>query len=122
METNCKELIAKSEANWSLALGLKDDGQYNAAANRFYYSVFQIVKVYAIKIGEMTLEEQTGVHAKARNIVRKDDKKLGRIYGTAEEIRVTADYLLEDVSKNDLDSTFVKDIQDLRDHYKKLVA
>ena len=122
METNCQKLIDKSEENWNLAMDLCSGGKYNAAANRFYYSIFQVVKVYAIKKGKMKLEDRKGVHGIAKDLVKSEDKKLGRIYGDAENYRATADYLLEDVSKNDLDSTFINDVQTLRDHYKRACA
>ena len=103
-------------------MDLRSEGWYNAAANRFYYSIFQVVKVYAIKKGKMKLEDRKGVHGIAKGLVKSEDKKLGRIYGDAENYRATADYLLEDVSKNDLDSTFINDVQTLRDHYKRACA
>ena len=103
-------------------MDLHSEGRYNAAANRFYYSIFQVVKVYAIKKGKMKLEDRKGVHRIAKDLVKSEDKKLGRIYGDAENYRATADYLLEDVSKNDLDSTFINDVQTLRDHYKRACA
>ncbi|MBQ2632543.1 MAG: HEPN domain-containing protein [Kiritimatiellae bacterium] len=120
MKPGCESLLGKSKENFDLALELKEDGRLNAAANRFYYSAFQAVKAYAVSTGKMRIDENSGVHYKVKQIATDEDKKYRDVMEDACTLRVTADYLAEDIQDYELSSKFQNDIQEIHDHFKTL--
>ena len=114
-------LIEKSDANWELANQLRKDGMFDAAANRFYYSLFQAVKAYAIKIKKMAESDSTGVHSQALRLV-KDDKEDSDTFSLAMSLRKSADYLYYQTTASDLCHDFVYKADLLRTHYKNRAA
>ena len=114
-------LIEKSDANWELANQLRKDGMLDAAANRFYYSLFQAVKAYAIKIKKMTESDSTGVHSQALRLV-KEEKEDSVTFRRAMSLRQSADYLYNQTTQSDLCLDFVHKAELLRAHYKKRAA
>lgn len=113
-------MLCKSKANFDLALDLKENGKFNAAANRFYYSVFQAVKAYAVLKGKMGMDDRNDVHATASEIVKNTEKKYHRTIRDACNLRIKSDYLKEDVGKNELDLNFVSQMQSMRDCFESL--
>lgn len=120
MKQACSNLLAKSKENFGIAIDLKDNGKYNAAANRFYYSIFQAVKAYAVEKGKMRVDERNGVHPMAKQIAKDEDKRYYNLMEDAYEMRTRADYLIEDVDQNELGQDFQRKAQDMRDHFEKL--
>lgn len=113
-------MLCKSKANFDLALELKENGKFNAAANRFYYSVFQAVKAYAVLKGKMGMDDRNDVHATASEIVKNTEKQYHRTIRDACNLRIKSDYLKEDVGKNELDLNFVSQMQSMRNHFETL--
>jgi uncharacterized protein (UPF0332 family) len=120
MKQACSKLLAKSKANFGIAIDLKDKGEYNAAANRFYYSIFQAVKAYAVEKGKMRVGERDHVHPKAKQIAKDEDERYFDLMEDAYEMRTKADYLSEDVEQNELNMDFLSKAQDMRDHFERL--
>lgn len=120
MKDGCENLLCKSKANFDLALDLKENGKFNAAANRFYYSVFQAVKAYAVSKGEMEMDARNDVHATASAIVKNTERRYHRTIREACNMRIKSDYLKEDVGKSELDLNFVSQLQSMRDHFETL--
>ena len=110
-------LIEKSDANWELADQLRESGMLDAAANRFYYSLFQAVKAYAIKAQKMTEADHTDVHSKILRLI-KDDREDANTFRLAMSLRRTADYLYGKTTESDLCHDFVYKADLLRNHYK----
>ncbi len=117
----CPTLIAKSDENWDLANQLRSDGKYDAAANRFYYSLFQAVKAYAIKTGKMKEEDNISVHSVAKGIIREDHEDY-RLFGDAMEMRERGDYQSDHVAASEFPIDFVHKAELLRNHYRKLAV
>lgn len=118
MKFGCAELIKKSKDNMDVAIELADDKKFNAAANRLYYSLFQVAKAYAVAKGEMTIGDGEDVHRKIRNIVTNLVEAEGRfedVYEDALALRKKADYTPNDVTGNDFDVNFRTRASDLRE-------
>ena len=99
-------LAAKSTQTWVEGKECLNQGHINAAASRLYYAVFQSVKGYAIHKGEMTMDDDNGVHRTVLNIVyggggkgKYYRRKLNELF----QLRVIADYKPEPVNKADLE-------------------
>ena len=120
MKSESESLLAKSKENFELALDLKDDEKYNAAANRFYYSIFQALKAYAVEKGKMRIEERERVHTTAKQIAKDEDKSYRDIMEDAYELRTKADYLSENVERYELTQDFQNKAQSMRDHFERL--
>lgn len=120
MKPGSQSLLSKSKENFDLALELKENRRFNAAANRFYYSAFQAIKAYAVEKGKMQMEEDSGVHKKVKQIAKDEDKKYRDIMEDAYNFRVTADYLAEDIQDYELTQKFQNDIQEIHDHFEAL--
>lgn len=120
MKAGCESLLRKSNENFGLALELKERGMLNAAANRFYYSVFQAVKAYAVAKDKMKMGDDKGVHAQASSVVRETERQYHRTIREACDMRVKADYLEEDISTSELDAHFVSELQSMRDRFESL--
>lgn len=120
MSPECESLLGKSKKNFELALTLKDEDNFDAAANRFYYSVFQAVKAYALAIGRMNTTTKESVHKTAAAVVRDTDKRYYRTMREACELRIKADYLCEGVSKSEMDQHFLNNLQTMRDEFEAM--
>ena len=120
MKPESESLLAKSKENFELALDLKDDEKYNAAANRFYYSIFQAVKAYAVEKGKMSVKESAHVHPKAKQIAKDEDESYFDIMDDAYELRTKADYLAENVEQYELTQDFQNKAQSMREHFESL--
>lgn len=64
-------LLEKAKENLSAASLLYEKEMYNAAANRAYYSVFQIVLNNMLKNGKAEKEQHQNRHIKAVEYMRK---------------------------------------------------
>ena len=117
----CPVLIEKSDENWKLADQLRNDGNCDAAANRLYYSLFQAVKAYAIKVGKMNEGDMVSVHSAAKRIVREDNEDH-RLFGDAMEMRERGDYQSDHVVASEFPLDFVHKAELLRFHYRKLAV
>ena len=71
MSKQNEKLLEKAKENLSAASVLFDHGKYNAAANRAYYSVFQIVFNDMLKNGKAEKEQHQNRHIKAVEYMRK---------------------------------------------------
>lgn len=120
MKPESESLFAKSKENFGLALDLKSMGKYNAAANRFYYSIFQAVKAYAVEKGKMSVEESARVHPKAKQIAKDEDESYFDIMDDAYDMRTKADYLAENVELYELTQDFQNKAQSMREHFESL--
>lgn len=120
MSPECKSLLGKSKKNFELALKLKEENNFDAAANRLYYSVFQAVKAYALAIGRMKINDSEKVHATAAAVVRDTDKRYHRTMREACELRIKADYLCERVSESEMDQHFLNNLQTMRDEFEAM--
>lgn len=120
MRVGCESLLCKSKENFELALDLKKNGKFDAAANRFYYSVFQAVKAYAVSKGKMRMDESDRVHKKAREIVKDDGSEYLDTIEEAHDLRTKADYFPEEVHPYELEQHFIAEIQDMRDRFDAL--
>ena len=114
-------LIEKSDANWKLADQLRKDGHFDAAANRFYYSLFQAVKAYAIKIGKMKETDRNSVHRTAKRIVCEERKDY-KVFGDAMEMRERSDYQSDRIAESEFSQNFLNRADSLRLHYRKLAV
>lgn len=86
-------LIEKSEANWSSAyVLLESERNVNAAANRFYYSVFQAVKAFAVARDGFNPEDHKEVHRKMGEVVGKYESTLKHDFDELLGLRKQADY------------------------------
>ena len=119
-------LCEKSDENWQAFELCRQNGQYNAAANRLYYSVFLAVFDYGTRTQQMDLAE-TGEargsrHVDARNLVgRKLGRKCREAYHDLKWLREVADYRPESVTADDLEEN-EQHASNLRELFLKLKA
>ena len=88
-------MLDKSEENWLAGEQCLNDGRLNAAANRFYYSVFQAVLTYASAKRDYHQTREAKVHTDMGQLVKTVGKKsvyYGRIFVDLRSLRETADY------------------------------
>ena len=114
-------LIEKSDESWELANQLRTDGKFDAAANRYYYSLFQAVKAYAVKVGKMREDEKVSVHLAVKRVIREEHEDV-RVFGDAMEMRERGDYQSDHVADIELSHDFTYKADLLRTHYRKLVV
>ena len=111
-------LKEKSERCWTLALELRENGDFNNCASRMYYAVFQAVKAYAVKKrGYDPNDKSTKVHNAMYHIVKE---KMGTYYATYEdmrEFRNTADYDQDDVPPGGITQHIVKQAEEIKKHF-----
>lgn len=122
MKFGCAELLEKSKDNMDVAIGLVANKKFNAAANRLYYSLFQVAKAYAVSKGKMSISEDKDVHRKICEIVTRlveDEGRFEDIYEDALMLRKKADYTPSDVTGSELDITFRTKASDLRDELQR---
>ena len=97
----------KSNQNWLIAKKLHQERFIDAATNRYYYSVFQSVKGYAVGVGEMNESDSDRVHS-AILVVVKGHSKAGagvffrRVVNELAGLRVKADYYSISVDESEL--------------------
>jgi len=123
MKYGCEQLIEKSRENMDVANVLAGNRQFDAAANRLYYSLFQVVKAYAVNKGKMTIDEKDGVHQKANNIVValvKDEGRFDDVFEDALVMRKKADYTPNTVTASEIDTNFRTRASDLRNHLEQI--
>ncbi len=121
-------LKEKSKENAKLAHALRDDGEYNAAVNRFYYSIFQKLHIAASEKWQYAYDSTEGSsHRALINFVsnkiseyakdeelRMDAMKAQQVTGsfrTLKKLRVQADYLDKCIDE--------KEMKTFSDNYKK---
>jgi uncharacterized protein (UPF0332 family) len=120
------QLAAKSESVWAAGKRHLELGDGNSAANRLYYGLFLAVKGYAVFKGKMAMTETQKVHAAALDVVcpkgAKTRKTLYRSHmQELSALRVTADYLVEDVELEDLRELVTK-VEGMRNDYLNLLG
>ena len=98
---------AKSDENWSVGNQCLNDGNYNVAASRLYYAVFQAVLHYARTKSKFEYKGQA-CHNEMTQIVKNHGRQrlyYVEIFKDLMNLRVIADYELETP-----DSTELKDL------------
>lgn len=123
MKPGCDILINKSKENMSVAAELVERRRFNAAANRLYYSLFQVAKAYAVSKNKMQMDAQVEVHRVARSVVHelvKDEGRFEDVFDDALALRKKSDYTPTDVTANELDLNFRNKASDLRSHLERL--
>lgn len=111
----------KSDQNWALAKELHQLGHLDAAANRYYYSVFQAVKGYAVGISRMSEAEHDGVHSKILRIVQDHSSYNGAFYRRRLNAllteRINGDYYSYSVDPADL-GPLLADVESTRNFFR----
>lgn len=110
-------LYCKARRNWELGERLLQGGEYDAAANRLYYGLFQAVKARLVEEGKLDESEQFGVHGKVKKLLRGEHLK-----DTLEDfrgLRETADYCAEHVDGKDFEPDLMRRGRGLLDNYLK---
>lgn len=123
MKPGCDILINKSKENMLVADELVERQSFNAAANRLYYSLFQVAKAYAVSKNKMKMDAHVEVHRVARTVVHelvKDEGRFEDVFEDALALRKKSDYTPVDVTANDLDLNFRNKASDLRDCLERL--
>ena len=87
----------KSEENWSVGQRCLQQGDFNAAANRLYYSVFQAVLYFAKKKLMYVPNRSEGrAHARMAHVAASRGSEIyGRAFKRLMGLRETADYEAE---------------------------
>ena len=123
MKPGCDILLKKSKENMSVAAELAEGQRFNAAANRLYYSLFQVAKAYAVSKNKMKMDAHVEVHRVARTVVHelvKDEGRFEDVFEDALALRKKSDYTPVDVTANELDLNFRNKASDLRSHLERL--
>ncbi|PIC69468.1 hypothetical protein CSV77_13760 [Sporosarcina sp. P16b] len=124
-------LKEKSKVNARLAHALRDDGEYNAAVNRFYYSVFQKLHNAASEKWKYAYDSTEGSSHQALigfvsnkisecakdEDLRMDAMKAKQVTGSfraLKKLRVQADYLEKCIDE--------KEMKTFSDNYEKFNA
>ena len=122
MNADCQALIDKSHENMDAAMDLAESKKFNAAANRLYYSLFQVAKAYAVAKNKMKMTDSKDVHNKANELVcelLKDDGRFDDVFEDALTMRKKSDYMASKVTESELNITFRGHASDLRDELEK---
>lgn len=88
----------KSKENWDVGLECLGKGNFNAAANRLYYGVFQAVLMYAVNKQGFPRTQVVGSHAKMGKIVGSigmQRELCGKQFTRLMMLREMADYRKE---------------------------
>lgn len=113
-------MIDKSKENWAAGQECLTQRKYNAAANRFYYSVFQAILWYALKKkGYEYKRGESKIHGDMNDVLAKDEastKMNKRVFKEFMILRQTADYQPETPRESDIRDLLL-DGQLLRDYY-----
>lgn len=126
-------LKEKSKENAKLAHALREDGEFNAAVNRFYYSVFQklhnaaseqwhyaynstdgpshkaLIQFVSNKINECAKDEELRMDAMKANQMTGSFRKL-------KKLRVQADYLEKSIDEKEM-TIFLDSYKKFNDGY-----
>lgn len=95
-------LYCKARRNWELGERLLQSRDYDAAANRLYYGLFQAAKAHLLDEGKLDEAGKDGVHGKVKSLLRSGHLK--NTFEDFRELRETADYCAEHVGGNDFAS------------------
>lgn len=96
-------LFEKAQASWRLGVELRDRGQFNAAANRLYYGLFQAVRAHFASEPEMARAD--GIHGRVKAKLRYAEKDT---FEGLRELREKADYQPDDVQAEDLSDELIE--------------
>lgn len=110
-------LYCKARRNWELGERLLLGGEYDAAANRFYYGLFQAVKARLVEEGKLDESEEIGVHGKVKKLLRSEHLK--DTFEDFRGLRETADYCVEHVEGKDFEFNLMRRGKGLLDNYLK---
>ena len=87
-----KNLIATSEENYQSIERLKTPGYWNAASNRLYYAVFQLLYVGLLKKG-LVKPGEISVHDAVGRVVEEEyGKDISNLFHNLKDLRVNVDY------------------------------
>ena len=114
----------KSTQTWEEGKNCLSQGLVNSAANRFYYSVFQAVKGFAIQRQKMTMDTSDGVHRIVLQIVGENGGKgihFRRRLQLLVGLRIVADYKAENVDAEKL-KELLDDADCIRKHYIRIAG
>jgi len=107
----------KSDNNWALAEECLQSGEINAAANRFYYALFQGLKAYGVACGKVEMDDNCNAHMKVGDLLKEPRWRLWHNqFKRLKEFRVTADYFLDDVKKHELEE-LLPESNNMRQHF-----
>ncbi|MFI3130623.1 hypothetical protein [Mammaliicoccus sciuri] len=112
-------LIDKSKANKRLAYELYNNEEYDAAANRFYYSCYQMLYQLAVDKMQYVEDKNKSTHKsliehvdQTINLLMLDQKKslklmrtrnITGVYNRLKTYRVNADYKEVNISETDME-------------------
>ena len=114
----------KSSITWEDAVAVMDQLRFNAAANRFYYAVFQAIYSHALDREIISADDEIGLHGKARRIVKStghQPRKFTDVFDRLLDLRTRADYKAENVEPEDLDADLIRDADALRLYFSKVL-
>lgn len=114
----------KSAGTWDDAVAVHEQGRLNAAANRFYYAVFQAVYSHALDRELIAADDEKGLHGKARKLVMSTGHQPRKYVGVFDRLlglRTQADYKAEDIEPEDLDAELIRDADTLRLYFSKVL-
>jgi uncharacterized protein (UPF0332 family) len=101
--------LKKSEKFYNSASMLYANRYYNSAANRYYYSLFQLVYAWALLEDDIS-ESATGKHSLLKRFLRQkqgDDHRINdkivRTFDGIRGLRETGDYGRENIGSGDID-------------------
>lgn len=114
----------KSDNTWEDAVAVMDQLRFNAAANRFYYAVFQAIYSHALDREIISADEEVGLHNKARKLVKStghQPRKYVEVFDRLLALRTRADYKPEDIEPEDMDADLIRDADTLRLYFSKVL-
>ncbi len=119
MDTLIKYRINRAEETLDDAKLAIENNRLHLAANRIYYSVFYVVSALALKKGFTTSKHSQLLGWFNKEIVKAGlvDKKLGKFYLDAFEMRQEGDY--DDLVSFDL--TYIKDKFEIAQEFVKRI-
>ena len=87
-----RNLIAISRENYESASELTPHGRWNAATNRLYYSVFQLLYMDLLEKGK--LEEDTAKKHEFTDSVAEEEygREISELFRILKRLRIDADY------------------------------
>jgi hypothetical protein len=103
----------KSNSNWAVGKRCLEANDTNAAANRFYYALFQAAKGYFVERGDLEMDHAVKIHATVANLITPDAKagsRRGWQRRTLTDLmglREIADYYPEDVDLAELNKILI---------------
>ena len=115
-------LLQKSQENWEAASLCLSQGLWNAAASRFYYSVFQAILLSATRKpvpGISVPSDSSAKHGLMERVVGaigKDARRAKRSYGRLLALREKADYKPEPVARAEIEMV-LQDAKSIRQFF-----